>query len=77
MLNITEKFSLDGSFIGGDKSISHRALMLAAVADGQSVIDNISLCDDVMSTVRCLRALGTDITIDGTCATVRPITTTT
>lgn len=75
MLNITEKFSLDGSFIGGDKSISHRALMLAAVADGQSVIDNISLCDDVMSTVRCLRALGTDITIDGTCATVRPITT--
>lgn len=73
MLNISSKFNIDGSFVGGDKSISHRALMLAAVADGECVISNLSLCADVASTVRCLRALGADITLCGNVARVKPI----
>lgn len=73
MLNISSKFNLDGSFVGGDKSISHRALMLAAVADGECVISNLSLCADVASTVRCLKALGADITLRGNVAYVKPI----
>lgn len=73
MLNLTQNFSLDGRFVCGDKSISHRALILAAVSDGVGAIDNLSLCDDVMSTVECLRVLGAKITIEGRRATVVPI----
>ncbi|MFQ6613761.1 MAG: 3-phosphoshikimate 1-carboxyvinyltransferase, partial [Fidelibacterota bacterium] len=47
----------------GDKSISHRALMLAALADGISRITNISQGEDVQSTLRCLRQCG--IRIEG------------
>lgn len=73
MLYINSTIQLDGSFVGGDKSVSHRALMLAAIADGRSVVRNLSQCDDVMSTVSCLRALGADVDIDGTTAYVSPI----
>lgn len=45
----------------GDKSISHRALMIAAIAAGESSIENVNQCDDVKSTVRCLRELGVRI----------------
>lgn len=73
MLNITSQFSIDGRFVGGDKSISHRALMLAAASRGVCVVRNLSLCDDVMSTIKCLRALGADIKIDHGDAIVCPI----
>ncbi|MEE8436845.1 MAG: 3-phosphoshikimate 1-carboxyvinyltransferase [Candidatus Neomarinimicrobiota bacterium] len=42
----------------GDKSISHRALMLAALGRGTSVIRNLSTGSDVQSTVECLKACG-------------------
>ena len=45
----------------GDKSISHRALMLAALAEGKSEIHHLSDCQDVKSTVNCLRELGVEI----------------
>ena len=55
---------LEGSItVPGDKSISHRALFVSAVASGISRIDNILVADDTMSTAQCLRALGTDIEI--------------
>lgn len=47
--------------VPGDKSISHRALMIAAVTGGRTEIDGISSCEDVLSTIRCLRALGVHI----------------
>ncbi len=43
--------------VPGDKSISHRALMLAALADGTSSIRGLGDGEDVASTVACLRAL--------------------
>ena len=43
------------------KSLSHRALVCAALASGTSVIRNLSDCDDVSATVNCLRALGAKI----------------
>ena len=46
----------------GDKSISHRALMFAALAKGTSEISGILAGEDVKSTARVLRQLGTDIT---------------
>ena len=45
----------------GDKSISHRYAMLAAVAEGRSVIRNYSTGADCASTLGCLGALGVKI----------------
>jgi len=45
----------------GDKSISHRALMLAALARGKSEISGLLTGADVKSTARVLRQLGADI----------------
>lgn len=42
----------------GDKSISHRALMLNAVASGEARLRGLSPGADVASTAACLRALG-------------------
>jgi len=45
----------------GDKSISHRVLMLAALARGQSALSGMLTGDDVKSSARVLRQLGADI----------------
>ena len=42
----------------GDKSISHRALMLASLANGRSELRNLSTADDVVSTISCLKSCG-------------------
>ena len=46
----------------GDKSISHRYAMLAALAEGPTVIENYSTGADCASTLRCLGDLGVMIT---------------
>lgn len=45
------------------KSISHRALITAALSGGVSAINNLSDCQDVLLTVRGLKELGADITL--------------
>lgn len=52
------------------KSAAHRALICAGLADGESVIENLSLSDDIAATVDCLHALGAHIHIDGNTAHV-------
>ena len=47
--------------VPGDKSISHRYALLAALAGGTSTISGYSTGADCRSTLRCLRALGVDI----------------
>lgn len=55
--------------VPGDKSISHRALIISAIASGISRIERMLIADDTMSTVKCLRLLGTHIEIkDATAA---------
>ena len=51
--------------VPGDKSISHRALIFAALAEGSCRIEGIARGADVLSTVACLRALGVRIDDDG------------
>jgi 3-phosphoshikimate 1-carboxyvinyltransferase len=48
----------------GDKSISHRYAILAAIADGVSTIHGYSTGADCASTLACLRALGAAIDAD-------------
>jgi 3-phosphoshikimate 1-carboxyvinyltransferase len=47
--------------IPGDKSISHRALMLGALAKGETQIQGLLLGEDPRSTAACFRALGATI----------------
>lgn len=44
------------------KSIGHRDLICAALADGESLVDNISLSQDIEATCHILNALGAKIT---------------
>jgi 3-phosphoshikimate 1-carboxyvinyltransferase len=57
--------------VPGDKSISHRALLLAALAEGESTITGLSDGDDVHRTLVAIRALGAEVTEDD--GTVRVI----
>ncbi|EAZ91810.1 3-phosphoshikimate 1-carboxyvinyltransferase [Crocosphaera chwakensis] len=47
--------------IPGDKSISHRALMLGAIAEGETIIEGLLLGEDPRSTAECFRAMGAKI----------------
>ena len=50
----------------GDKSISHRAAILAALAGGSSRLTDFSPSEDCAATLACLRQLGVKIEVDGT-----------
>ena len=52
--------------VPGDKSISHRLLILGALAEGLTEITGLSDSHDVLSTSRCLRQLGVDIEVKKT-----------
>ncbi|HEX8251203.1 MAG TPA: 3-phosphoshikimate 1-carboxyvinyltransferase [Pyrinomonadaceae bacterium] len=47
--------------LGGDKSISHRAVMISSIARGETRIENFSTSADCASTLRCLENLGVEI----------------
>ena len=49
--------------VPGDKSISHRAIMLGALAEGVTVIDGFLDGDDALATLNAFRAMG--VRIDG------------
>ncbi|MFP6682695.1 MAG: 3-phosphoshikimate 1-carboxyvinyltransferase [Gammaproteobacteria bacterium] len=48
--------------VPGDKSISHRAVMLSSIADGTTEITDCLMSEDVRSTIAAFRAMG--VTID-------------
>jgi len=47
--------------VPGDKSISHRGLMLGAIASGETIIEGLLLGEDPKSTASCFRNLGAEI----------------
>ncbi|MDR1001214.1 MAG: 3-phosphoshikimate 1-carboxyvinyltransferase [Clostridiales bacterium] len=47
--------------VAGDKSISHRAIMLGAIADGVTEIDGFLPSQDCLSTISCFQKLGVTI----------------
>jgi 3-phosphoshikimate 1-carboxyvinyltransferase len=56
--------------IPGDKSISHRALMIGAISEGVTEILNCSPAGDPMSTLECLQALGANIEVKSDAITI-------
>lgn len=59
--------------VPGDKSISHRAVMIGALADGESVLKNFSSAQDCEATINCLESLGVGIVRDGYNVRVRGV----
>jgi 3-phosphoshikimate 1-carboxyvinyltransferase len=53
-----------GVTVPGDKSISHRSLMLSALAVGESRVEGLLEGEDVLATAAAMRAMGADIERD-------------
>ncbi len=67
MRSIQSQTYFSGEFsLPGDKSITHRAVMLNAVAKGNATITNALMGEDCLSTCRCMQTLGASIEIEGT-----------
>jgi len=57
--------------VPGDKSISHRALMIGAVGDGETTVRNLGSGEDIASTISCLETYRVGIARVGNVAVVR------
>ncbi|AJC11818.1 hypothetical protein JI75_03185 [Berryella intestinalis] len=51
--------------VPGDKSIAHRALLMAAMAEGTSRIEGLPASDDVLATARAIESLGARVSVEG------------
>ncbi|HVN29017.1 MAG TPA: 3-phosphoshikimate 1-carboxyvinyltransferase, partial [Candidatus Binataceae bacterium] len=50
--------------VPGSKSITNRALLIAALAQGRSVLDNVLFSDDTMRMIEALRGLGFQLSVE-------------
>lgn len=65
-IKIKPKTNIGGKIsVPGDKSISHRALILGAIAEGVTEIDGFLAGDDCLATIDCLREMGVGIERSG------------
>ncbi len=61
-MNFNKSGPLKGTItVPGDKSISHRAVMFGAIADGITEVTNFLQGADCLSTIRCFKQLGIEI----------------
>ncbi|WEG11362.1 3-phosphoshikimate 1-carboxyvinyltransferase [Pullulanibacillus sp. KACC 23026] len=56
--------------VPGDKSISHRSVMLGSIAEGTTTVEGFLLGEDCLSTIRCMSELGVTIERDGEHVTI-------
>ena len=59
--------------VPGDKSISHRAVILASLAEGTSVCDGFLDSADTRATMAAFRQMGVDVTLEGECLSVNGV----
>lgn len=59
--------------IPSSKSMTHRVLICASLADGTSVIEGVDFSKDITATIEAMRSLGAIIRINGDTVTVRGI----
>ena len=57
----------------GDKSISHRSAMIAALAEGETRIENFAASADCASTLACIENLGVEVERDGSTIVVKGV----
>ncbi|MBQ8375330.1 MAG: 3-phosphoshikimate 1-carboxyvinyltransferase [Clostridia bacterium] len=71
---ISARERFEGEFtLPGDKSVTHRAVMLNSAAEGEATVTNALIGEDCLSTCACMRALGAKIDLDGTTMRVRGV----
>src|SRR5438034_390210 len=58
------KYLTGGLELPGDKSISHRYAMLAALAEGTSEVRHFSAAADCRSSLACMESLGAEVKIE-------------
>jgi 3-phosphoshikimate 1-carboxyvinyltransferase len=64
--------SLNGTIkVPGDKSISHRAVMLSSIAEGKTTINGFLTGEDCLSTISCFKKLGVNIVQENEHVTVK------
>ncbi|MBN2437627.1 MAG: 3-phosphoshikimate 1-carboxyvinyltransferase [Deltaproteobacteria bacterium] len=72
MIAIEPLETLDAAVrVPGSKSYTQRAMVIAALAEGESVLRDPLLSEDTLLLARALRSLGTDVRMEGTQMTVR------
>ena len=59
--------------VPGDKSISHRAVILASLAGGTSVCDGFLDSADTRATMAAFQQMGVDMTLEGECLSVKGV----
>ena len=70
-MRITKAQRVEGTVrVPGDKSISHRAVMLGALAEGKTTIRGFLPGADCLSTIECFRRMGVTIEREGDLVTV-------
>ncbi len=68
----TRAKSLNGELtVPGDKSISHRAIMLGSLAEGRTEIHNFLQGADCLSSIDCFQQMGVDIDNQGDIVTIK------
>src|SRR5918996_2860194 len=73
-MQVEPAVSLRGDLaVPGDKSISHRAVLLGAVADGDSELTGFGASEDTLATASAMRALGASVEVDGERVRVRGV----
>ena len=74
MRSIPNIDQFEGEFtLPGDKSITHRAVLLNSCVEGDALITNALSGEDCVSTCACMRALGAKIDVDGSTMRVRGV----
>lgn len=72
LVQITPAHRLRGEItVPGDKSISHRSIMLGAIANGTSYIHGFLNGADCLSTIDCFSKMGIEVQVDGQDVTVK------
>ncbi len=67
MTLVAPAVSLRGAVaVPGDKSVSHRAVLIGSICEGETVVRGFGSSADTLSTVHAMRALGVDIEEEGT-----------
>ena len=65
-LLVAPAVSLRGDLrVPGDKSISHRVLLVGAVAEGESELTGFGASEDTLATAEAVRALGAEVEVAG------------
>lgn len=59
--------------IDADKSVSHRAVLFSALANGEAEIKNFLIAEDTLSTLACVQRLGVNARREGDRPILRPV----